>query len=131
MTTTPSHRTPIDRAVDELREQFLRHPVDVVHEENGDIVVIIDEVPVGEQYEPSTTWLGFRVTGAYPNADVYPHHIGLVARRDGSAHGQAVQQVEWQGRPALQLSRRSNGWNPRRDNAALKAARVLAWFADQ
>lgn len=131
MTTTPDLQTPVDRAIDELREQFAGHPVDVVREANGDAVVIIGDVSIGDQYEPDTTWLGFRITGTYPSADIYPHHIGRVARRDGVGHGQAVQQVEWQGRPALQLSRRSNGWNPRHDNAALKAAKVLAWFAGQ
>ena len=50
---------------------------------------------------------------------------------DTAGHGPAVQAVEWQSRPALQLSRRSNGWNPSRDTAGLKAAKVLSWFADQ
>lgn len=131
MTTTPSVRTPVDGAVDELRAHFRGHVVEVEPDSNGDSVVLVQEVHVGEQYEPSSTWLGFRISSAYPNADVYPHYVGRVERRDGAAHGSAVQQVEWQGRAALQLSRRSNGWNPRRDTAALKAAKVLTWFADQ
>nr|WP_235532895.1 hypothetical protein [Nocardioides sp. Root682] len=113
-----------------MREQFPDHDVEVIRDADG-AVVIIKNVHVGDQYEPSLTWLGFRLTGAYPNADVYPHYIGRVVRTDGTAHGSAVQSVEWQSRPAMQLSRRSNGWNPSRDTAALKAAKVLSWFAEQ
>ncbi|MGB8020003.1 MAG: hypothetical protein WCF04_02115 [Candidatus Nanopelagicales bacterium] len=131
MTTTPDVATPVDRAVEELRKQFAGHEMSIDHEFGGDAVVIIENIHVGDQYAPSATWLGFRISAAYPNADIYPHHIGPVGRRDGGAHGAAVQRVTWKGRPALQLSRRSNGWNPRRDTAALKAAKVLAWFADQ
>lgn len=131
MTTTPSLPSPVQRAVEELRAQFTGHPLEVTADPGGDIVVIVNHVDVGEQYDPSTTWFGFRISSAYPSADVYPHYLGRVARRDGAAHGQAVQEVQWQGRPALQLSRRAKAWNPRRDNAALKAAKVLAWFADQ
>ncbi len=131
MTTTPSLHTPIDHALDGLREQFAGHVVEITHEPNGDAVVVVHDVHVGDQYEPSSTWFGFRISTAYPNADIYPHYIGRVVRRDGNAHGPAVQQMEWQNREALQLSRRSNGWSPRRDTASLKAAKVLAWFADQ
>jgi hypothetical protein len=124
-------RTAVDRAVEQIREQFSGHAMTVSREPGGDAVVVIDDIIVGEQYEPNATWFGFRITTAYPSADVYPHYIGRVGRRDGTAHGPAVQSVTWQGRDALQLSRRSNGWNPRRDNAALKAVKVLAWLADQ
>ncbi|WP_328531261.1 hypothetical protein OG984_09080 [Nocardioides sp. NBC_00368] len=124
-------RTAVDVAIDQIHEQFATHAVDVVREPGGDATIIIDEVMIGEQYEPSTTWLGFRISAAYPNADVYPHYLGPVSRRDGAAHGDAFQNVIWRDRSALQISRRSNGWNPRRDTAALKAVKVLAWLADQ
>jgi hypothetical protein len=39
-----------------------------------------------------------------------------------------VQPVDWNDRQALQLSRRSNRWNPATDNAALKAEKVIKWF---
>jgi len=128
--TTPNLLSPVDEAVKGVREQFAGHDMDDSRDADG-AVVIIEKVYVGNQYEPNRTWLGFRITGAYPNADVYPHYVGRVVRKDGTAHGSAVQPVEWQSRPALQLSRRSNGWNPGRDTAVLKAAKVLAWFADQ
>lgn len=131
MTTTPEIRTAVDVAIDQVREHFAGHPIAVTREFAGDATIVIDDVFIGAQYEPSSTWFGFRVSAAYPNADVYPHYIGQVSRRDGTAHGVAVQTVTWQGRTGLQLSRRSKGWSPRRDTAALKAAKVLAWLASQ
>lgn len=128
--TTPSPLSPVDEAIEEVRGQFSGHEVEVTLDTDG-AVVTIEDVHVGDQYEPSSTWLGFRITTAYPYADVYPHYVGPVVRKDGAAHGQAVQRLEWQSRQALQLSRRSNGWNPNRDTAALKAVKVLSWFAAQ
>lgn len=131
MTTTPEVRTAVDLAIDQIHEQFASHDIDVEREPGGGATIVVGDVEIGEQYEPSATWLGFRVSAAYPNADVYPHYIGTVSRRDGKPHGDAVQNVTWRDRSALQISRRSNGWNPRRDTAALKAVKVLAWLADQ
>ncbi|WP_436004095.1 hypothetical protein [Knoellia sp. LjRoot47] len=96
----------------------------------GGAHVVIPTVSIGGTYEPDETWLGFHLNAAYPHSDVYPHYIGCVERRDHQPHCSAVQSVEWQGRPALQLSRRSNRWNPATDNAALKAEKVRAWFAE-
>jgi len=128
VTITPDLRSPVDRAIQELQKQFSDAEVSVRREASGDAVVNIDLVAVGDQYEPDTTWLGFRISATYPSADIYPLHVGAVVRRDGTGHGEGIQSVEWDGRPALQLSRRSRGWNPRRDTAAIKAEKVLAWF---
>jgi hypothetical protein len=56
---------------------------------------------------------------------------GDLVRVDGQPHGRAIQQVSWQDRPALQISRRSNHRNPAVDSAALKAERIRRWLADQ
>lgn len=118
-------------AVTAVETQFTDHSVEVVPDGTGGAIVVIEDVNVGDRYTPSTTWLGFQVSAAYPAADVYPHYVGPVVRRDGQPHGPAIQQVTWRDRPALQLSRRSNGWNPALDNAALKAEKVITWLATQ
>lgn len=112
-----------------MRAQFSGHDVEVTFEPTGDAVVVVRDVVVGGQYEPSRTWLGFRINPLYPNSDVYPHYIGRVSRVDGQPLGEGVTDTVWNGLPALQLSRRSNHWNPRRDTAALKATKVLSWFS--
>ncbi len=121
----------IAEAVEAVRSHFAGHPVEVHADGAGGVVVIIENVPVGSAYAPSMTWLGFHISAAYPDADVYPHYTGVLARADGQPHGPAVQQVQWQDRPALQISRRSNRRDAAVDNAALKAERIRRWLADQ
>lgn len=118
----------VEAAVAAVRSHFAGKPVEVVPDGAGGATVTVDQIDLGDRYTPRTSWLGFHISAAYPHADVYPHYIGRVARVDSQAHGNAVQPVDWNGRQALQLSRRSNGWNPAIDNAALKAEKVIKWF---
>ncbi|MEU8712795.1 E2/UBC family protein [Streptomyces sp. NPDC048663] len=122
----------IDAAVAAVQAHFDQATVTTVPDGTGGVYVLIDQVDVGPAYTPSTTWLGFQLSAAYPDADVYPHYTGPLIRTDGQAHCDAIQQTTWQGRPdqpAQQISRRSNHWNPAVDTAANKAARILAWLA--
>ncbi|WP_163508183.1 hypothetical protein [Fodinicola acaciae] len=115
-------------AVAAVQAHFAGKPVEVLPDGAGGATVIVDHVDLGDRFIPSTTWLGFHISAAYPHADVYPHYIGRVVPADGQPLGDAVQPVDWCGRQALQLSRRSNRWNPAIDNAALKAEKVITWF---
>lgn len=121
----------VTTAVDAVRGHFTGKPVTVVADGAGGAFVIVDDIEVGPRYTPATTWIGFQISAAYPSADVYPHYTGILTRTDGQPHGPAVQQVTWQERPAMQLSRRSNGWKTGLDNAALKAEKVITWLRDQ
>lgn len=126
-TLTPA----VAAAVEAVRAHFAGKPVEVTPDGSGGSYVIIADIEVGCHYEPPVTWLGFQVNAAYPASDVYPHYTGKLARADGQQHGPAIQQVTWQDRPAMQLSRRSKGWNPAVDNAALKAEKVITWLTAQ
>ena len=118
-------------AAEAVRGHFAGKTVEVTPDGGGGVIVIVAGVEVGDRYEPPVTWLGFQVNAAYPASDVYPHYTGRLARADGRPHGQGIQQVTWQGREAMQLSRRSSRWNPAVDNAALKAQKVITWLAAQ
>lgn len=118
-------------ALGQLGEQFADHPMTVTPDGSGGVTVVIDNIAPGSPYVESTTWLGFQITSAYPDADVYPHFTGRLQRKDGMPHGEGFSEVEWQGRPALQLSRRSNRWNRATDSAALKAMKVMTWLASR
>ncbi|WP_410580168.1 E2/UBC family protein [Amycolatopsis sp. lyj-108] len=120
--------TAVAEAVVAVRDHFAGHPVEEIPDGAGGVFLIVGDVEIGSRYTPTTTWLGFQISAAYPHSDVYPHYIGLVHRRDGQPFPDAVQNFEWRGRTALQLSRRSNRWNPAVDNAALKAEKVITWF---
>jgi hypothetical protein len=118
----------VEAAVSAVRAHFAGKPVEVVPDGAGGATLVVDEVDLGDHYTPRTSWLGFHISSAYPQADVYPHYIARVSRTDGQTHGQAVQPVDWNGRATLQLSRRSPTVKPRLDNAALKAEKVISWF---
>lgn len=120
----------VEKAIEEIRSAFPRNSVDAQDDSKEGAWVIIEDVPVGDIYTPSTTWVGFRITFQYPYADVYPHFVRSdltrVDRRpvgDGFSAGQT-----FLGRPALQISRKSNRLNPKTDTALLKLMKVLQWL---
>jgi len=127
--TSPT--SAVSDAIGAVRANFTDTSVQVIPDGAGGAYVIVDDVEVGPRYTPSRTWLGFQISSAYPDADIYPHYIGSVARVDGAQHQPPVTPTTWQGRSALQLSRKSNQWNPKIDNAANKAERILQWLVDQ
>jgi hypothetical protein len=121
----------VSAAVDAVRAHFVGQSVEVAPDGAGGATIIIDQIAVGPGYSPSFTWLGFHISAAYPDADIYPHRVGVLARTDGQAHGPAIQHVTWVNRQALQISRRSNRRDPAVDTAANKAERILTWLRAQ
>jgi len=119
----------VERAIAEIRETFVGHKVDVTEDGDGGARVRVHDLHLGEQYVPSTSWVEFAITFQYPEADVYPHFLvpGL-KRVDGAGLGGEFQQVQWNGSPATQLSRRSNNRIQDLDTAAIKLNKVLTWI---
>ena len=120
----------VGQAIQEIR---LAHPeaeLVVIEDGNGGANVIVDAVSLGDRYVPSETWIGFHITFQYPNADVYPHFVrGDLKRADGSPLGVGMAQNQtWQGRPAVQVSRRSNRLDPNVQTAEIKLEKVLEWI---
>jgi hypothetical protein len=120
-------------AAEEIKRSFPEHQVEVTPEAQGGAYVIVRDLDLGDKYEPATSWCGFLITFQYPHADVYPHFIdGRVRRKDGCGHGSGISgPMDWQRHSALQISRRSNRWNPAIDTAAAKLAKVLEWLRAQ
>ena len=120
-------------AIEEIRAAFPEHRVEVMPEAQGGAYVIVHDLDVGTQYAPAKSWCGFLITFQYPRADVYPHFVdGNLRRKDGSSYGGGISgPVNWQSRSALQVSRRSNHWNPTVDTAAAKLSKVLEWLRTQ
>lgn len=120
----------IEAAVEEVRMYFTGHRVEIDPEAQGGAYVIVHGLEVGSRFTPTTSWVGFLITFQYPYADVYPHFIaGELRRADGAGYPQGITgPTTWHDRQALQVSRRSNRWNPATDTAALKLAKVLEWL---
>jgi hypothetical protein len=129
----PQATPPVLAAVEELRRTFGDCAVEATPDGEGGVFVIIRDVELGSIYAQPSTWLGFRISYLHPASDVYPHYIRAdLARRDGQALGPCLSPTTWifGNTLALQLSRRSNRWDPRRDTPALKALKVLAWLRE-
>ncbi len=122
----------VERAIAEIRDGFSGHTVTIQAEEQGGAYVTVEGIDLGAVFNPSISWVGFLITFQYPDADVYPHFIDAnVRRRDGNPHLEGVSgPVDWRGRSALQLSRRSKRLNPAADTALFKLRKVLQWMRD-
>lgn len=120
----------VKAAIEEIKATFPDHRVDVEDEPQGGAYVVVADLSIGKTYVPSTTWVGFLLSYQYPYADVYPHFIdGEVQRVDKQSLGGGFSNPRtWQNRLAIQVSRRSNHWNPALDTATTKLVKVLEWI---
>ena len=121
----------VERAVEELRASFPDARVVACGTDDGGAIVRVDPIELGAAYAPNETWVGFAIGFQYPRADVYPLFVRPdLVRADGQPHGKGISPAEFGGKPALQLSRRSNRLNPEIDTAALKVTKVIQWLRD-
>jgi hypothetical protein len=120
----------ISRAIEDIKNEFPQNEVMVTDDGNGGAHVIVERVCPGDPYTQMETWIGFRITFQYPYADVYPHFVRSdLSRKDGRPLGDGMSGGHtFLGRPAIQISRRSNRLNPSMDTAVLKLIKVLAWM---
>lgn len=116
-------------AIEEIRRQFPDNQIEFAESGDGGAFVIVHGLPLGDQYEPSQSWVGFAITFQYPHADVYPHFIsGLTKRTDQKAFVGGFQKVKWRAREAIQISRRTKAEQIPLHTAALKLVKVLEWI---
>jgi hypothetical protein len=123
----------VEKAIADLRSVFSGKPIEATADGSGGAFIVVDGIDLCELYAQDSTWLGFHITYLHPASDVYPHYVRPdLSRRDGAPLGPGFAPTTWVHgqRPAMQLSRRSNRWDPRRDTPALKALKVLAWMSD-
>jgi hypothetical protein len=119
----------VAQAIQELKAAHEGATFTVREDGQGGAFVIIDPVEPGPPYAQRETWLGFQITFQYPYSDVYPLFVRPdLARRDNQPLGEGFANASFEGRQALQLSRRSNHLNPAIDTAAMKVAKVLEWL---
>lgn len=124
----------VQKAIEEIRNAFAQHSVEAESDGQDGAFVKAHALFIGDQYEPSTSWLAFRITFQYPHADVYPHFcVPGLKRKDGKPLGSEFNlnntwQTAAKGEPATMVSRRSNRLNAATDTASLKLAKVLDWI---
>lgn len=131
MTSTGILTAEVANAIDELTETF-GELVTATPDADGGAWVVIEGISLGQGWNLSSTWLGFHIATTYPYADVYPHFIDAgCALADNCGLPAAVSSGgQFPGRTGacIQISRKSNRWDPTRDTATLKALKVIDWL---
>lgn len=122
----------INQAINEIKAAFFNSKVKVRADGDGGAYVTSWPVTLGDQYQNSESWIGFHITFQYPYADIYPHFVnGDLKRKDGKELGAGMSSSTFDGKPAIQISRRSNHLDPNRDTAVLKLLKVIDWIRSQ
>lgn len=106
-------KAEVTTSIEELKRQFPDSRFSVRDDDQGGAYVIAEPVRIGGRFRPESTWIGFHIPPLYPYADIYPVFIGTdIARIDGAAFVAPVTHgANFEGRPAIQISRR-NGTAP-------------------
>jgi hypothetical protein len=120
-------RSEVSNAIDELKRQFEASAFTVREDGQGGAYVVIEPICLGIRYRPETTWIGFQIPAQYPYADIYPVFIGAdVSRIDGAAFLAPVTPGhQFEGRPALQISRRNGAPQTGLQKATGKVFKIL------
>ncbi len=128
-------------AIEELEAARIGSGVRIKEDADGGAYVIVDDVFIGDSFDPNTSWIGFHIVWTYPDADVYPLFTDAGVRYVGSGpapnqhadgnlptaltRGTTMPGFEL---PAIQISRRSNHRNAETDSALQKLLRVLEFL---
>src|SRR5579872_2995831 len=117
----------VSRGIEELKRQFSGLPFAISEDGQGGAHVVIEGVTLSARFNPQKTWLGFHITAQYPYADIYPVFIdGGVTRADGVAFSAPVTNGHlFQGRNAIQVSRRNGAAGTTAQKATSKILKVL------
>jgi len=113
----------VEKAIADIRATFAAHRVDVEPDPAGGAYVTVHDLPLGDQYVPSVSWIAFHITFQYPHADVYPHYCIAGLKKRGVDVTDPFHKGEWKTpsvtSPATSVSRKSNHWNPATDTAVI------------
>jgi hypothetical protein len=126
-------KVEVQGAIEELKRQFNSSTVTVVEDGQGGAQVLMEPVPLGKRYKPDSTWIGFHIPAQYPYADIYPVFMGAdVARADGVPFAPPITpNHHFQGRPAIQISRRNGTAQLGLQKATTKVLKVLDFLEKQ
>jgi hypothetical protein len=132
----------VAQALDELTTGLPAAKIRSKEDADGGAYVLVDDIGIGDSFEPASSWIGFHIAWPYPDADIYPFFIDAKNRYVGS--GNAPNQYP-EGNlpaamsrgdtkmpgfelPAIQVSRRSNRRNAQTDTALTKLLRIIEFL---
>jgi hypothetical protein len=124
-------KVEVSAGIEELKRQFGSSAFTIREDGQGGAYVVIETLSLGPRFRPDTTWMGFQIPAQYPYADIYPVFIGAnTARVDGVAFSPPVTNGHnFEGRPAIQVSRRSGAAQNGLQKATAKILKILDFLA--
>ncbi len=120
-------KVEVSTAIEELKRQFGSSSLTVREDSQGGAYVLMEPVEFSAKFRPAATWVGFQIPAQYPYADIYPVFMGAdVQRADGVAFQPPVTAGHhFEGRGAIQISRRSAAAQSGSQKAVAKVLKVL------
>jgi hypothetical protein len=129
MAIVGSYTPAVRRALEELERAFPDSSLTAEEDGEGGANVVLDGIELGHPYDQPETWVGFKIGFQYPYADVYPHFVRHdLKRSDNKPLGEGMSAGSFLGKPAIQISRRSNNLDSSKQTATLKLVKVLEWL---
>jgi hypothetical protein len=132
----------VAKALEELATGLPDVKIRSIEDDDGGAYVLIEDIRIGDIFEPASSWVGFHIVWSYPDADIYPYFIDAKIRYVGTGNapnqhtdgnlpaamsrGDAM--MPGFDLPAIQVSRRSNRRNPQTDSALAKLLRILEFL---
>jgi hypothetical protein len=120
-------KVEVSSGIEELKRQFGASTLTVREDGQGGAYVVMEPVTLGPKYKPEVTWVGFQIPAQYPYADIYPVFIGgNIARANGTPFNAPVTPGHhFEGRPAIQVSRRNSAAQSGLQKVGAKILKVL------
>lgn len=123
-------KADVSNAIAELQRAFPSSTIDVVEDGEGGARFTIDKLDLGDRYTPREVWLGAHIPAQYPYADIYPLFMDpAVQRIDGVPFEAPITHgAQFNGLPAIQISRRNNHAQTHPQTAVSKIVKVLDYL---
>lgn len=121
----------VSKGIDELRRQFPASTLTIREDGQGGAYVLLEPFELGAHCRPSSTWIGFHIPPQYPYSDIYPAFIGaeVTCSNGRPLAGPVTPGHSFEGRPALQVSRRNTSAPNGHQTVTSKLLKILAFLS--
>ena len=129
---------PVAAALAHLREVYGSERVWAREDGSRGLFIKIEDLELSQAFVQNATWFGFQISGMFPAADIYPHHVRPdLARRSGIGFNSPInpgQTFPGTGEASVMISRSAGGHHTHSylgpELAYMKLRKVQQWLID-
>lgn len=129
---------PVAEALAHLRQKFGSDRIWAKEDGSKGLFVKVTDLELSQAFVQTATWMGFQISGMFPAADIYPHHVRPdLARRSGAGFDPPInpgQTFPGTGEPSTMISRSAGGHHNHSylgpELAYMKLRKVQRWLID-